>query len=119
MALYMHMVGTEHVFRECHADDVNANNGCTGMYCLVVDIMQHCTCLMDMNMSHFSALSNDHCQLWFVIGSCWYILYFPHDQQSLHHLTKHNMLAVQKVTLCARNEELAAVGPWGAVGHGE
>lgn len=72
-----------------------------------------------MEMLHFSALCDNHCQFWFVIGASWYILNLPHDQQSLHHLAKHHVLSVQKVALCASDEELASVCPWATVGHGE
>lgn len=66
-----------------------------------------------------SALRNNDRQFRFIIRARRDILDLPHHQQSVEDAAEDDVFVVQKVAFGARDEELAAVGVFAAVGHRE
>lgn len=69
--------------------------------------------------SHLSALRYGDRDLGPVVGSRGHVFNLPHDKKPVDDPAEDDVLPVQEVTLCARDEELAPVGVLARVGHGE
>lgn len=74
---------------------------------------------MSLNYSHLTTLTDNDRQSRLVVGSDGNVLDFSHDQQSVNHAAKDDVLVVQKVTFGAGDEELTAVGVLATVCHGQ
>jgi len=72
-----------------------------------------------VTVSHFSTLGYDDGDFGFVIGPRGNVFDLSHNQQSFDDAAEDHVFRVQKVTFGARDEELAAVGVFARVGHGE
>lgn len=72
-----------------------------------------------LSFSHLSTLRDDDRDLGPVVGSGRHVLHLPHDQESVNDPPEDDVLLVQEVALGARDEELAAVGVFARVGHGQ
>lgn len=66
-----------------------------------------------------SALRYGHWNFWLIVRPRGDVLHFPHDEQAVDHSAENHVFTVQEVALGARDEELAAVGVFAAVGHGQ
>ena len=75
--------------------------------------------------SHLPALRHDHGYFRLVVGSGGHVLDLSHDKEAIYDATEHHVLAVQEVTLGARDEKLASVTVpttvrlWGGGGGGQ
>lgn len=61
------------------------------------------------SQSQLTALRYGHRDLGSIVGTCWYVLDLPHDQEAVDNSSKDDVLSVEKVALGACDKKLTSV----------
>jgi len=70
-------------------------------------------------MLHFTTFGNFHGELWSVVRSCRDILNLAQSEHAVDDFAKDDVLPVEEIARCGRDEELTTVRVGARVGHGQ